>query len=824
MEKVMREKKGYFYIGREYSMESGETLEKPLLYDSRDLTTHAVCIGMTGSGKTGLCIDILEEAAMNGIPSIVIDPKGDMTNLLLAFPDLSPDDFLPWINTEDARREETTREEYAKKISEIWKRGLEKWGIEKERIARYRESTEVKIYTPGSKAGYGVSILSSLLSPELSWETEEETLREKVRGTVSALLSLIDYNPDPIRSKEHILLSNIFEYYWRRGEDLSLEKLIGAIEEPPFKKLGVLSLDTFVPKEERRKLLLDLNSIIASPSFEDWIEGEPLEINMVHRNKSGKPKVSIFYTAHLSDNEKIFFTSLLLEELLTWVRSQPGTNDLKSLLYIDEVFGYIPPYPKNPPTKKPLLLLFKQARAFGTGVILTTQNPVDIDYKVLTNAGTWFIGKLQTEQDKERLLEGLETVSGESGEGYDRKYFDHLISSLKKRVFLYHNVHNEKPEVFKTRWAMSYLRGPLTKEQIKRFRKREVAEPGSEKSGERKDVSSVKVRPQVSKKYPQFFLPIRYREDALLEKFDIPVGVVKMKSMVYAPFLFAKSNYRIDRTKPPISISQGKEFICSADSSEEFFLWREPQCSFEEISSSADPGVDIGYLHVHKRLISDEGFEAARDKLLIEIMKRGGLEVYYSPELKEYSKIEETLEDFEDRCGEKLEEIKGEKLRKLQRKYEKKIDRIKDKIERKRLDKERHEKEASARKREEVLSGTETVLSWVIGRRSMRGLSTASRKRRMSKRSEEMAKKAEEMIKNYEEDLIDIKGELEEEIDEIEDRYDDILEEIRPITVRVLKKNITIESFGLLWIPLFSVLSGEKKRYFNSYTGKEMEK
>ncbi|TET17136.1 MAG: DUF87 domain-containing protein, partial [Candidatus Cloacimonadota bacterium] len=319
-ENNMIEKTGFFYMGKEFSMDENKTHDC-LHYDSRDLTTHAVCIGMTGSGKTGLCIDLLEEATLNGIPSIIIDPKGDMTNLLLAFPDLLPEDFIPWINDDDARRDGVDVATYTGKIARIWKEGLSTWGIGSDRIRKYKESAEFKIYTPGSKAGYRVSILSSLHAPKLTWTEEEETLREKIRGTVSALLGIINYNTDPIRSKEHILLSNIFEHFWRKGEDLTLETLIGAIGNPPFKKLGVLSLETFFPKNERQKLLLDLNSIIAAPSFENWIEGEPLNIQDFLHNSKGVPQVSIFYTAHLSDNEKIFFTSLLLEEMLTWVRS-----------------------------------------------------------------------------------------------------------------------------------------------------------------------------------------------------------------------------------------------------------------------------------------------------------------------------------------------------------------------------------------------------------------------------------------------------------------------------------------------------------------------
>jgi hypothetical protein len=818
---AMIDKTGFFYIGREFSMEKGDVIDSAVQYDSRDLTTHGVCIGMTGSGKTGLCIDLLEEATLNGIPSIIIDPKGDMTNLLLAFPNLLPDDFLPWINEEDARREGVDERGYAEKIASLWKTGLAKWDIDKERIERYKEAAEFRIYTPGSKAGYGVSILSSLLSPKLSWENEEETLREKIRGTVSALLGLVNYSTDPIRSKEHILLSNIFECYWRKGEDLSLEMLIGAISDPPFDKLGVLDIETFIPKDERQKLLLALNSIVASPSFEDWISGESLDIGRFLRNEEGLPRVSVFYTAHLSDNERIFFTSLLLEEMLAWVRSRPGTNDLKAILYIDEVFGYMPPYPANPPTKKPLLLLFKQARAFGTGVMLTTQNPVDIDYKALTNAGTWFIGKLQTEQDKARLLEGLETITDESGEQFDRRFFDHLISSLKKRVFIHHNVHNDKPQIFKTRWAMSYLRGPLTKEQIKKLVKSEADVPTLKIAEGKRPSGAVKVRPGIAEGSQQLFLSARYSEDYVLKGLELSLDAIGHLEKVYAPFLFARCQILIDKSNPPVSCSENITYLCKADVSNEFFIWEKADFSMEDDSVLTDADSRYGYQLINRRLEKKQGFREARSKLISEVMRTSGLVVHFCPDLKLYSDGGETLKEFEDRCSEQLEKKKDEAIDKIRVRYEKRIDRIQDKIGQKKLDKERHERDASARKREEVLSGAETVLSWVVGRRSMRGLSTASRKRRMSRTSEERAKKAVQSIKDYEEELKQLKRELEEEIDEVEDRYDDAIEEIRPIEVKVKKKDITIEAFGLFWIPVLEVTAGGSMREFDLFNGKE---
>ena len=817
----MIEKTGLFYMGKEFSMDENKT-NNCLHYDSRDLTTHAVCIGMTGSGKTGLCIDLLEEATLNGIPSIIIDPKGDMTNLLLAFPDLLPEDFIPWINDDDARRDGVGVATYAGKIARIWKEGLSAWGIGSDRIRKYRESAEFKIYTPGSKAGYRVSILSSLHAPKLIWAEEEEILREKIRGTVSALLGLIDYNTDPIRSKEHILLSNIFEHFWRKGEDLTLETLIGAIGNPPFEKLGVLSLETFFPKNERRKLLLDLNSIIAAPSFENWIEGEPLNIGDFLHNSKGVPQVSIFYTAHLSDNEKIFFTSLLLEEMLTWVRSQPGTNDLKSILYIDEVFGYIPPYPRNPPTKRPLLLLYKQARAFGTGVVLTTQNPVDIDYKVLTNAGTWFIGKLQTEQDKGRLLDGLEMVTGERGEIFDRRYLDHLISSLKKRVFIHHNVHNEKPEVFKTRWAMSYLRGPLTKEQIQQFAITSAAIITPKIKREKKSRDVVKIPPRTSDKFTQFFLPRKHSETYVLKKYELSNTKITHQESVYSPFLFARCHLVIDKARPSVSLSEDKHFICDADVFRKFFVWKQVDFSLDDISASPDAAPGLGYQLVNKRLEKEEGFKAAKNKLLIEVMRTGGFVIHYCPDLKIYSEVGETLDVFEERCADEFENREEIAIDEVRKKYEKKIDRIQNRIERKEVDREGHKMDASARKREEYLSGAETVLSWVIGRRSMRGLSTASRKRRMRRMAEERIKKADEIIKDFKEDLKQLKQELEEEIDALEDKFDDALEEIRPIEIKVKKKDITIHSFGLLWIPVLKVVISGTERYFNTYTGNEI--
>ncbi|RME41540.1 MAG: ATP-binding protein, partial [Caldilineae bacterium] len=461
------ERLGSFYLGAEYDLKTGQRTNTPVNYDARDLTTHAVCVGMTGSGKTGLCIGLLEEAALDNVPTLIIDPKGDMTNLLLQFPDLRPEDFEPWVNPDDARRKGKTIAEYAADIASLWRNGHADWGITPDRIRALKEGAEFTIYTPGSDAGIPISILGSLAAPPLDFEQHAEAIRERIGGTVAALLGLVGVKADPVRSREAILLSNLFEHFWRQGEDLDLAKLIMAVQNPPVRQLGVFDVDTFYPEKDRFELAMAFNNLVAAPAFKAWLEGEPLDIDALLYAPDGKPRHSIFYIAHLSDSERMFFVTLLLENVLTWVRAQTGTTSLRAILYFDEIFGFFPPT-AEPPSKRPLLTLLKQARAFGLGVVLVTQNPVDLDYKGLTNAGTWFIGKLQAERDKDRVLQGLKGAIAEAG-GKSKVDYDELISRLGSRVFLLHNVHEDRPVVFYTRWVMSYLRGPMTRPQVQQL-------------------------------------------------------------------------------------------------------------------------------------------------------------------------------------------------------------------------------------------------------------------------------------------------------------------------------------------------------------------
>ncbi|MCS7011418.1 MAG: DUF87 domain-containing protein, partial [Anaerolineales bacterium] len=451
------------YLGRLYDLNQGKVTNQPLLYDPDNLTTHAVVMGMTGSGKTGLCIGLLEEAVLQGIPAIVIDPKGDLTNLLLHFPDLAPHDFQPWLDPEAVRRQGKTLEQAAVETAQTWREGLISWGIGLDRVQALKKAAQFAVFTPGSDAGIPVSVLASLSAPSPQGPSSREALTERINSTVTALLGLVGFNEiDPLSSREHILLANIFQAAWSQNRPLDLAELIVQIQNPPFEKLGAFPVDSFFPPKERLTLAFQLNNMLAAPSFELWRIGQPLEIPSLLSTPDGRPRVSVFYISHLSELERMFFVTLLLSAVETWMRAQPGSASLRALLYMDEIFGYLPPQ-RNPSSKGPLLRMLKQARAFGVGLLLATQNPVDVDYKGLSNAGTWFIGKLQTEQDKQRLLDGLESAAGDT---LNRADYDRLISALGKRVFLMHNVHEKAPILFQTRWVMNFLAGPLTRAQI----------------------------------------------------------------------------------------------------------------------------------------------------------------------------------------------------------------------------------------------------------------------------------------------------------------------------------------------------------------------
>ncbi len=823
------EKTGAFYIGREFDAEKGQTVGHEISYDARDLTTHAVCLGMTGSGKTGLCIDLLEEAALDKVPAIIIDPKGDITNLLLTFPDLLPGDFKPWINIDDARRREMTVDQYAGKVAETWRNGLEGWNQGPERIKLLKDSAEFRICTPGSDAGISISILSALTPPKLSWENEAELIREQIQGVVGALLGLMNIEADPLQSREFILLANIVEHYWRKGTPLDLPLLITSVQNPPVKKLGVFDTDTFFPEKDRFKFALSLNSIVASPGFQSWLTGEPLDPASMLYSPSGKPRHSIVYLAHLSESERMFFVTLLLERMVTWMRRQSGTTSLRALLYFDEVFGYLPPV-AEPPSKKPLLTLLKQARAFGLGLVLTTQNPVDLDYKGLTNTGTWFIGRLQTDRDKSRLLDGLESVSAEAGAGFNRKEMDSLISSLGSRVFLLHNVHEDHPVLFQTRWAMSYLRGPLTRDQVRKLREEGsesastlVAPPVAEKSPAA-EPSAVKSAPEGMSKEPppspsgmkQVFIQPEITAGQALSKAEAASDAEVR--LVYEPVLLAMARISFMKRNQRVNFSESKEMALALYSDSEVitFSWEDAlstKLRIEDLSHRAELDsffsgtLPSGWTKASK-------LKSLKKSLSDYLYHNSLINLPFNPVLKIYGQTGETPEEFSARCADIAKEKRDAEVDKLRERMEKKLNRLQTKLLREERELEEDKADYNSRKGEELLSAGETLAGFFgLGRRRSSGLSAAARKRRLTQNAKADIKESEEEIERLKEEIADMEAELREKVEDIVSKWEETLSEQDIFELKPRRTDVQIRLLSPAWAPVYFIESeGTKLR------------
>jgi hypothetical protein len=820
------EKLGAFYLGQEYDLSKGKRLDRLVMYDARDLTTHAVCVGMTGSGKTGLCIDLLEEAAIDSVPAIMIDPKGDLTNMLLTFPELRPEDFEPWVNVDDARRKGMSVGEYAKHISDTWRKGLADWGQGPDRIRMLKESADFRIYTPGSDAGLPVSILASLAAPVLNWDKEEELLREQIQGTVSALLGLAGIDADPLQSREHILLSHIFEHFWRQGQDLDLTGLIVAIQSPPVRKLGVFDVDTFFPEKERFGLAMSLNNIIAAPSFETWLEGEPLDVSHLLYTADGKPRHSIFYIAHLSDAERMFFVTLLLEQIVTWVRQQSGTTSLRALLYFDEVFGFFPPV-AEPPSKRPLMTLLKQARAFGFGVVLTTQNPVDLDYKGLTNAGTWFIGKLQTERDKMRVLDGLESASAEAGGALDRKQLNRAISALDSRVFLLHNVHEDRPLIFHTRWAMSYLRGPLTRSQLRELMAQTkpevppVTPAPSRGPAVRREVTPAlatdkpagygSTRPALSPDVSEVFLPLRLRKKKAVSQLEEELGKAveaTETSLVYEPRLLALGNVSFADRKCKVDETEDVGLLLGPENLGAVVSWEDADPAELDVNELEDePERNALFGPIPPELSTASKLKALSKDFANYLYDEERLNLQHNPKLKLYSEPGESGKEFKIRAQQVAREHRDAEVDKLRDKYQKKLDRLATRLSREEQELAEDRDEYEGRKSEELLSAGETLVGMlgIFGRRTSRGLSTAARKRRMTTKARADIVESEEEIERLEAEIEEMRLEMEEDAEAIADQWAEVAQEIETYTVKPRRSDVEVRLTALGWAPYWEI-------------------
>jgi hypothetical protein len=813
-----------FFLGRAYDLKKKRTLDEPIYYDPDDLTTHGVVVGMTGSGKTGLCVDLLEEAALQGIPALLVDPKGDIANLLLHFPELAPEDFQPWMDADQARREETSVAELAAATAATWREGLKDWGIDAERIKQVRDAVNYAVFTPGSDAGLPVSILASLEAPPLDWGENEEILREKISSTVTALLGLVGVEADPVRSREHILLSNIFEHAWKDTQDLDLAALIQEIQNPPMKQLGAFEVDQFFPPEDRFELAMALNNLLASPSFQAWIEGTPLDIQRLLWTEDGRPRQSVFYLAHLPAAERMFFVTLLLASIEAWMHTQAGSPTLKALLYFDEVYGYLPPV-ANPPSKPPLLRLLKQARAFGLGVLLTTQNPVDLDYKALSNAGTWFIGKLQTEQDKARLLEGLEGV--ESGEAeFDRAQIDKTITALGKRVFLLHNVHELQPLVFYTRWAMAYLKGPITRAQIPRLNELVGAEVPSEPAGDPAAQSEAVEAPELAEaevptggaatRIPppagvaeSFLSNNRTEADALKEHTRDPGGV-ESQGLIYRPALLGQVAIRYLDRKLDLEHEQTFTALLEAIEPRGVIRWEDalvPAIPMERFENQ--PVARAVYGELGSPLNDAKWIRAAEKDFLDYVYHSAELRLEANSELKLVAPPGTTSADFRTMCAEAAKEARDAEAEKLRKKYEKKIERLEAKLAKEQRELEEDQAELSARKMEELATHAENVLGLFSGSRSSRRVSSSLTKRRMTSKAKADVEESLDTIEEFKSELAELEAELAEELDDLDDHWGDIAAEIEETVIKPKKKDLRLEFFGVAWFPRWQLLVGE---------------
>jgi hypothetical protein len=831
------EKLGAFYLGQEFDLKTGKRLENLAMYDARDLTTHAVCVGMTGSGKTGLCIDLLEEAALDSVPAIMIDPKGDITNLLLTFPDLLPADFKPWVNVDDARRKDMSMDDYAVYIADNWRKGLADWGQGPERIKTLKESADFSIYTPGSDAGLPISILASLKAPALSWSENLELVREQIQGTVSALLGLVGIEADPMRSREHILLSHIFEHYWSQGQDLDLAKLIMSVQTPPVQRLGVFDVDSFFPQKDRFGLAMALNNIIAAPSFSAWVQGEPLDVANLLYTSAGKPRHSIFYIAHLSDAERMFFVTLLLQEIVTWVRQQSGTTSLRALLYFDELFGFFPPV-ANPPSKTPLMTLLKQARAFGLGVVLTTQNPVDIDYKGLSNAGTWFIGKLQTEQDKARVLDGLESASSTAGSAMNRSVVDRSISALSSRSFLLHNVHQDRDMIFQTRWAMSYLRGPLTRPQVRELMAAKQAGmapqatatvPARPAAGE-----AAAPRPTGAAESPspaplptgydqtpstlppdlqQVFLPTRMsasRAVAALEQDQGRRLQASDSKLVYEPSLLSLGRVRFtDRTRR-IDKVQEVGFLVQSRALGPIIRWQNGEPIAIDLNElQHQPESDAVFGAVPTQLNSAAEIKAAAKDFSDYLYREQTLDLRYIPELELYAQPGESERDFVARAQQVARENRDAEVQKLRKKYETQFNRLQDRLAREEAQLSDDQAQYDARKREELVSAGETVIGMlgIFGRRrsSSTAVSKAATKRRLTSTAQADIKQSQAQIARLEKEMEDLRSEVEQEAQAVGSKWASVAGQVETYSVRPARGAVQVEMVALAWAPYWEI-------------------
>lgn len=796
------EKLGVFYLGRE-SDPAGKTLGEPVLYDSRHLVTHALCVGMTGSGKTGLCLSLIEEAAIDGVPTIAIDPKGDLSNLLLTFPRLAPEDFRPWIDEDEARRAGQTADAFAAQQAETWKKGLADWGQDGARIERLRAAADFAVYTPGSRAGLPLSILSTFSAPSPSASARQgqqgsddaEALADRASTMAMGLLTLAGVEAE-MRGREHTFLSSLLAVSWQAGRDLDLAGVIQGVQSPPFEKVGVLDVDAFYPAKERFGLATKLNAVLASPGFAQWLEGEPLDAGRLLYGSKGKPRVSIISIAHLDDAHRMFVVSLLLNEIVAWMRRQSGTSSLRAIVYMDEIAGYFPPV-ANPPAKAPLLTLLKQGRAFGVGVVLATQNTVDLDYKGLGNTGTWLLGRLQTERDKARVLDGLE---GAAGGSLDRAAADRTLSALGKRVFLLHDVHAGAPITFHSRWAMSYLRGPLSRDQIRALMATDQGttegtdQPATEQHGATRATDQHRATQTGSGSVPvpapgiqQFFLPAAAADPHYT---PVAIGIARVT--------FADSKLKINETREIVAVAPIGAGAVPVE-------WS--QAELLDIAASdleAAPAEGATFEPVPRPATVAKNYAAWQKAFVAWVAGSQTLDLHRHAGLKLTSQAGESERDFRIRGQDAQRETRDAEVEGLRRRFAEKRARLEERMRRAEQGVSREQEQASAAKVQTAVSMGATVLGALFGRKTFSAstlgrATTAVRGVGRASKEQDDVKRAQENVDVAKRALEELDATIAEETAAIAARFDAAAGTLETVSVAPKRGQVLVQSVALGW-------------------------
>jgi outer membrane murein-binding lipoprotein Lpp len=798
----MTDHPGKLYLGREYDLHTRSVTSTPVLLSTRTLTTHAVCLGMTGTGKTGLGITVLEEALLQGIPCIIIDPKGDIANLALTFPRLAPDDFRPWLDADEAARQGQSLEQLASETAQKWRAGLQEWGIGTERVARLAERTCIDIYTPGSDAGIPVNVLHSLAPPaeaSATWEKSAEVLRERIAQVVQALLSLAGIAADPLTSREHILLATIFEAAWRAGQELSLPLLIRSIQEPPVQRIGAFDMEAFYPRSERFALAMALNNLVASPSFAAWTAGSALDIGALIKPKfqSGllRTRAAIFYLAHLGETERQFFVTLLLSQLVLWMRAQSGTSVLRCLVYFDEVSGYAPPFPRNPPTKSPLMTLIKQGRAAGLGIFLATQNPADLDYKSLSNVGTWFIGRLRTSRDRERALEGLEGA----GIGFVRAQFEAPLSTLPPRVFLLHSAQGD-PHFFHSRWAMSFLRGPLTREQVAMLEPDE-AEPTPRPAN--RSAHLLVTRPELPPGVPEVFLRVPLSR---LRTNSAPATAHRTPSAskYYIPYLLAVCSLRIADRASGNFYQERCCYLLALDQPTALTpdFSRAQRLSHFSLEDLDNTPVDHARFDPLPSGINTRWLKQAERAFVDYVYHYEIKTIWFNRALKLYGQIGESRLAFRQRCEALARQRRDAEAAKLHDQFDRRMKALQDKIAREYRELAADRAELSSRKREELLGNVEALFNLLVGRRPSYAIAFGARRRREVETAAQDVRESEAAIAKLNADLEALAEEYKTALSQLNEKWARVPNDVTEVPITPKKSDIFVERLAIAWVPL----------------------